>query len=120
MFTTRIIRNGKVLKALTKANIIRRNQMVQTATTELVFALVDLAKMIMKGDITLTPRQLSKVKQHKTNFQKLVNSKTGLKAKKNVMQTGGFLPALLGPIQRIGIPSLQVCGTTDKNSRLCH
>lgn len=104
--SARVRKHAHALETLAKAKREKRNRMVREATSELIFTLVDLAKMIIRGDITLTPLQLSTVRRHKANFKKLVSKSTGVRGKRNVIQKGGFLPALLGPVLKLGLPLL--------------
>ena len=105
-FPARVRKHAHELETLAKAKREKRNRLVREATTELIFTLVDLAKMVIRGDITLTPHQLSTVRRYKADFKKLVSKSTGVKGKRNVIQKGGFLPALLGPVLKLGVPLL--------------
>lgn len=80
--------------------------MITAASNELILALVDAAKMLIKGDVTMTPRQLANVRRLGKQFRKVVSPNSSVKQVRNVCQTGGFLPALIGPLLRIGLPIL--------------
>ena len=65
---------------------------------DFVKCLCECAKNIIKGNVTLTDAQKNKIRRRKQSFRKLVLKKTSLKEKRRIVQTGGFLGALLGPI----------------------
>src|SRR6266496_3337439 len=66
--------------------------------TEFIKCLCECAKNIIKGNVRLTGKQREKVRQRKQSFRKLALKKTSLKEKRRIVQSGGFLGALLGPI----------------------
>jgi hypothetical protein len=53
------------------------------------------------GNVCLTPEHKRQLKRHKLSLRKLVLKKTPLSEKKKIVQSGGFLGALLGPIVKI-------------------
>ena len=68
---------------------------------ELIVCLSECCKNILKSTVKLTPGQKNKLSRHKQSLRKLVLKKTSLKTKKRIIQKGGFLGALLGPIVSI-------------------
>jgi len=71
------------------------------ADNDFVKCLCECAKNIIKGNVKLTTLQRSKICRRKQSFRKLVLKKTPLKEKREIVQSGGFLGALLGPIVSI-------------------
>lgn len=65
---------------------------------EFMKCLCECAKNIIKGNVKMTVNQREKVRRRKQSFRKLALKKTSLKEKRRIVQTGGFLGALLGPI----------------------
>jgi hypothetical protein len=65
---------------------------------EFVKCLCECAKNIIKGNVKLTTAQREKICRRKQSFRKLSLKKTPLKEKRRIVQSGGFLGALLGPI----------------------
>ena len=65
---------------------------------DFVKCLCECAKNIIKGNVELTSSQRPKIRKRKQSFRKLSLRKTPLKEKRQIVQRGGFLGALLGPI----------------------
>jgi len=69
--------------------------------TEFVKCLCECARNIIKGNVKLNGVQRDKIRRRKQSFRKLALKKTPLREKRRIVQTGGFLGALLGPIVSI-------------------
>ena len=65
---------------------------------ELQKCLRECAVNILKGNIPLTPAQLKKLKRFKEKVRLLAAYKTPVKKRRELEQSGGFLPALLAPV----------------------
>jgi hypothetical protein len=61
----------------------------------------ECAKNILVGNVALSPEHKRQLKRHRRSLRKLVLKKTSMKAKKKIVQTGGFLGAILGPIVKV-------------------
>jgi hypothetical protein len=83
-----------------------RRKIISQAPDDLILALVDAAKKLIKGDISLTPQQLGVVRRHRKHFEKITKPRVSVREVRKACQVGGFLPALLGPILKIGLPIL--------------
>lgn len=81
----------RVRKSLTKKN----------CSPEFIKCICECAKNILAGNVSLSPEHKRRLKRHKHSLRKLTLKKTPLKTKKKIVQTGGFLGALLGPIVKI-------------------
>ena len=81
-----------------------RNAVIRGAPKQFIAALVDCAKTLIKGYASMDARQLNAVRRRENHFRKLLNRKTSVPQKKRILQSGGFLPALLGPLFKIGAP----------------
>ena len=57
----------------------------------------EIARNIINECIPLNSRQLKLIRRHGKNVKLLAAKKTGLKKKRKILQTGGFIGALLGP-----------------------
>ena len=66
--------------------------------TDFVKCLCECARNIIKGNVKLTDQQKESIRRRKKSFRKLSLKKTTLKEKRRIVQSGGFLGALLGPI----------------------
>src|SRR6201995_3123361 len=78
----------KVRKSLTK----------QHCSPEFVRCICECVKNVLVGNVKLTAEHKRKLKRHKRSLRKLVLKKTSLTEKKKIVERGGFLGALLGPI----------------------
>ena len=95
----RLERNVDYLRVLSTANPKMCKCIVQAAHKDLVDALCECAQNVLYGTVPLTASQKRKLVRYKKHLRKLARSKkTSQKARKVVLQTGGFLPALLGPL----------------------
>jgi hypothetical protein len=104
--TSRLSRHARDLQTLADASPAVRRRIISQAPNDLLLALVDAARRLLKGDVSLTPTQLGAVRRHKKNFRKVIAPRTTARQLRKVYQTGGFLPALLGPILKVGLPLL--------------
>ena len=71
---------------------------IESADDEFVNLLCQRARQILEGDIFVTSKQYSNLKPYKNQLKTLSIKKTGKKKRKQVLQEGGFLPALIVPI----------------------
>lgn len=79
-----------------KKKILKRN-----CSDEFVKACSECIFNLLKGNIPLTPRQKVKLSRRKGLMRKMIDKRTSIKGKKKILQVGGFLGALLGPIVRV-------------------
>ena len=103
-FTARVKRNERSLALLRRAKASVRKQHIKKAPKDMILALVDIAKAMIKGQVSLSPQQLGVVRRNERNFKSLVAPGKTLTAQKKILQKGGFLGALLGPLLKIGAP----------------
>ncbi len=86
------------LKLLHGAKPAYRKTLLQQAKPEVIKLLSDCALNILKGKLLLTQQEKRKLQPHKKKLRTLANKRTSVKAKKKLLQQGGFLPAFLIPI----------------------
>ena len=87
------------LKFLKKATPSVRKAVLKTADNELIRCLCDCSHNILKGNIKLNDKNKKILTKHRGQLRALASKKLTLKKKRNLMvQKGGFLPALIGPI----------------------
>ena len=98
--SSRLKKYASYLKRLHRASLKEKKVLLKKASkdTEFVKCLCECAKNIIKGNVKLTSPQREKIRHRKQSFRKLCLKKTPLKEKRRIVQTGGFLGALLGPI----------------------
>ena len=87
------------LKSLAKCTHVRKEKWVQENLDEdLLCVLCDCSLNILSGNVKLQPRQKKSLEKHKERLRILADKKIPLKRKKVLIQDGGFLAAILGPI----------------------
>ena len=68
---------------------------------EFVKCICECVKNVLVGNVSLTPENKKRLKRHKRSLRRLILKKTPLTEKKRIVQSGGFLGALLGPIVKV-------------------
>lgn len=86
-------RGGAKLKALLRQKVNKDKNFVS--------CICECACNIIKGNVHLTGEQKTKLAKRKKALRQLVAKSTPLKVKKRIIQSGGFLGALLAPIASI-------------------
>lgn len=104
--TARVRRYAHVLRALDRANNVVKSATVRAAKRELVLALVDVAKSIINRKIPLNANQLSAIRRHSSDIRSLVRPGQSIQGRKRILQKGGFLGMLLGPLLKTVVPSI--------------
>lgn len=80
--------NNKQKTAWLKAN----------CSKDFIYCLCECAKNILKGRVPLNKSQKKLLAKRKAALRKLTTKKLSLKKKQKIIQSGGFLGAILGPI----------------------
>ena len=70
-------------------------------SSEFIKCICECAKNVLAGNVTLSPEHKRRLKRHKHSLRKLALKKTPISTKKKIVQNGGFLGALLGPVVKI-------------------
>ena len=96
--STRVKRQANILKALATAHPHVCHVILKGADKDLLKCLSECAYNILQGNVTLTSAQKARLTKYKQKLRKVANRKTSLKEKQKLVQTGGFLPALLAPL----------------------
>ena len=65
---------------------------------DLVCSVCECARNLLKGNVPLTSDQKRKLARHKGALRKIVKKETPATQKKKIVQRGGFLGAVLGPL----------------------
>jgi len=87
----------KLLKKSTKPS--ERRFIIESADNTLIRCICECILNILNGNVKLNKTNLANLKQYAQLLCQLVDKKTTIKAKKNLLiQKGGFLPALLAPV----------------------
>ena len=65
---------------------------------DFIYCVCECAKNILKGKVPLTQTHKKQLTKRKTALRNLARKKLSLKKKQKIIQSGGFLSAILGPI----------------------
>lgn len=87
-----------VLRRIHRLGEKTRREYVRKCDKEFLDCLCECAKNVIKGNVPLNDRQLKTLRREKNNLRKLSIKKTSLKKKRQILQKGGFLGALIPPI----------------------
>ena len=89
----RLRKYAPVLKLLDKSSPAARKRLLKDiCSADFLECMCDCAKNIIKGNVPLTPSQKRQLSRRKRLLKKLALNK------RKIIQSGGFLGALLGPI----------------------
>ena len=94
----RVVRHARLIVSLSNASASIRKSTLQTASKDLVLALVECARNVILGNVRLTPAQLVAIRRHKRGIEALVKPKTTLARRRRILQEGGFLGVLIKPL----------------------
>ena len=97
----RLQRYARTLDALRRAGREARASVLSKAKKEFVSALVDCARLLIRNKWRLTENQKRQLRRRTKMIRQLVNPRTSLACRRALLQTGGFLGALLGPALKI-------------------
>ena len=86
------------LKLLKDASAKIRKDILKDCSKGLLCCLCECAKNVLKGNVPLTKVQKNKLKRFKKKLRNLSSKKVRVQDKKKIVQSGGFLSALLTPV----------------------
>ena len=97
--SARLHRHANFLRQLHRASPKQRSKLVKKhCDGEFVGCITECVKNLLKGNVPLNPAQKKKLKAKKKVLRQIALKKTSLRKKQKLIQSGGFLGALLGPI----------------------
>ena len=96
--SARVKRQARMLKALAKNDSHVCKAILKGVNKDLLKCLSECAYIILRGNAKLAATQKTRLTKYKQKLRKVGNKKTSLKQKQKLVQTGGFLPALLAPL----------------------
>ena len=79
---------------------------IEQADDDLLDCLRVCCKNTLEGNVPLSPSQKDKLKRHKNTLRELVEPRPSRNRKRALLQKGGFLSALLGPVLALAAPLL--------------
>lgn len=96
--TPRLRRHAETLRVLSRATSQLIRIILRGADRDLINCVCECASNILKGNVPLTKHQKERLRRYQGQLRNLTKKSTSLSAKKKVVQTGGFLSALLAPL----------------------
>jgi hypothetical protein len=94
--------HASLLRKLHKTSpAIRAKLLKHKCDRSFIECLSKCAKNVLKGNVPLNKKQLENLRRRKRQLRTLALKKTTFKTKRQIIQSGGFLGALIGPIVSI-------------------
>ena len=91
-------KHGEMLKFLSAMKPATAKTIVKAVSPEFIRVLCECCHNVLKGNVPLTANQKRKLCRHKNKLRSLTQKKLSIKRRKQILQQGGFLGALIGPI----------------------
>ena len=94
-------RHGEMLRFLCRAKSPGVKAVVKNASPQLVETQCECCHNVLKGNVPLTTVQKRRLQHHKTTLRELTKKRLSVKRRKQLLQKGGFIGALLGPVLNV-------------------
>lgn len=96
----RILNNYGYLKRLAKTRTKQqRTKILRDGGADLTKCICECVLNVMKENVPLNKEQVNRLRAHQNSLRQIANTKTSLKAKRNIInQQGGFLAPILIPV----------------------
>ena len=91
----------RVLPELRRLNRMKdkdRKRFIATCNKDFIHCICECVKNLLKGHLPVKRCHLKSLSRHKQSLRKLALKKTTLNKRKQILQKGGFLGLLLGPL----------------------
>jgi hypothetical protein len=99
--STTLQHQGEILRLLRKAKPPVVKAVIRTASPKLISALCECCHNVLKGHVPLSRAQKQRLSRYRAGLRTITKNKLSVKKKKQILQQGGFLGALLGPIVKV-------------------
>lgn len=86
------------LKRLCRMSKKDRKLFIKSCGKDFIYCLCECIRNLLKGNVPLNRKQLKSLCHHKQSLRKLSLKKTSLAGRKRILQKGGFLGSLIGPL----------------------
>jgi hypothetical protein len=86
------------LKRLCRMTAKDRKTFIKACSKDFIHCICECIKNLLKGNVPLNQRQLKTLSRHKQSLRRLALKNTSLVARKQILQKGGFLGAILQPL----------------------
>lgn len=87
-----------MLKMMARAKPAVLKAMLNGASPDLVKALCECSMNVLRGNVKLSSHQKKRLSRYKQGMRALSRGNTSMKRKKQILQKGGFVGALLKPV----------------------
>jgi hypothetical protein len=75
-----------------------RKKFIKSCGKDFIECICECVKNVLKGNVPLKQKQLQCLRRHRQSLRKLALKKTSLASRKRILQSGGFLQYLIGPV----------------------
>ena len=97
--SSKLHQHAPLLRALHRANPrTRRTLLHNHCDGDFISCVVECIRNLLKGNVPVNPAQKKKLSSKKKHLRLMLLKKTSQAKKRKLIQSGGFLGALLGPI----------------------
>jgi hypothetical protein len=86
------------LRRLCRMSNKERKKFIKSCGKDFIECICECVKNVLKGNVPLKQKQLQCLRRHRQSLRKLTLKKTSLTSRKRILQTGGFLQYLIGPV----------------------
>ena len=94
----RLKKLAPTLQYLANCNQRTAKTIIREAPPPLVHCVSDICYNLLNGKVKLTPKEKKRLIRYKKHIRKVAKRATTKKTKKKIIQTGGFLRAILAPL----------------------
>ena len=95
----RLKEHSNICKHLYHLNHERRNKWIKChLDKDVILCLCECTKNLLLGNIPISPKKKKELAKNRKELRQLANKEVSIKKKKKIIQQGGFLGTLLGPI----------------------
>jgi len=94
----RVKRYLPVLKRIRKLGNKARREFIRKCDKDFIDCVSECARNLLKGNVPLTKRQMTNLRRKRQDLRALSKKKTSMRAKRKIVQKGGFLSALMPPV----------------------
>jgi len=84
-----------ILRVLCKTSPKVARDIIKTADNDFIKCICECSNNLLRGNISVSSKQKSKLKRHKKALRDISKKKVSLKRKRKIIQTGAFLAPLL-------------------------
>ena len=103
-----------VLKRVNRMSGKAKKKFLKTCNKDFIHCICECVRNLLKGHVPMKQSQLKSLGRHKRSLRSLALKQTSLAKRKQILQKGGFIGALIGPLVT-GLGSL-IAGLLNNNA----